>query len=192
METQVLEKLIEEVVLGDRAAFRKLYDEYKLKVYNTARNITKDEKAAEDILQEVFVTIYTKLYKLKKPAAFDVWLYKIVVNCCNNYFRKNKNSISSEDSVIENLAGEDKEIPNEILEKKESYEELKKCIDKLSDKLRICIVFYYFNDMSIKEIAEVLNCSEGTVKSRLFKAKKNLEKELVSMSNGEGRIYGYR
>lgn len=192
MEIQILEDLIEKTISGDKVAFRKLYDVYKGKVYATAKNITKDEKAAEDILQEVFVTVYTKLYKLKKAAAFEVWLYKIVINSCNNYFRKNKRSITCEDSIIENLSGEAGEMPNEIIERKEAYIELKSCIDRLSDKLKICIIFYYFNDMSIKEIADILNCSEGTVKSRLFKAKKNLEKDLMSIGSEEGKAYEYR
>jgi RNA polymerase sigma-70 factor (ECF subfamily) len=193
LEVQLIERLIEGICRGDEQVFRKLYDMYKDKVYNTARMITNDEKAAEDILQDVFVIIFTKIYKLKHPGAFEAWLYKTVINQCNSLFRKGKKLIAVEDMTIENAAGADRgETPSEQAIRQETNKELMKCINLLSEKLRICIILYYFNEMSIREIGETLECSEGTVKSRLFKAKKELEKSLNSKINCEVREYGYR
>lgn len=193
MEIQLIERLIEGICSGDEQAFRTLYDMYKDKVYNTAKMITNDEKAAEDVLQDVFVTIYTKVYKLKHSGAFEAWLYKTVINCCNNLFRKGRKVIVVEDSAIEKAAGADSgETPSEMAIRQEMNRELMKCINLLSDKLKICIILYYFNEMSIREIAETLGCSEGTIKSRLFKAKKALEKSLNLKMNCEVDKYVYR
>lgn len=193
MEIQLIERLIEGICCGDEQAFRKLYDMYKDKVYNTAKMITNDEKEAEDILQEVFVIVFTKIYKLKHPGAFEAWLYKTVINQCNNLFRKGKKVVVVEDIAIENATGADEEeMPDEQAIRQETNRELMKCINLLSEKLRICIILYYFNEMSIREIGETLECSEGTVKSRLFKAKKELEKSLNSKMNCEVKQYGYR
>jgi RNA polymerase sigma-70 factor (ECF subfamily) len=193
LEAQLIEKLIYGIAHGDEECFRTLYDMYKNKVYNTAKRLTNDDKAAEDIMQEVFVIIYTKIYKLKHAEAFEVWLYRIVINCCKNSYKKSKNLLVVEDKTIETAAGEScNETPSESLIRKERNEEMMNCISKLSEKLKTCIILYYFNEMSIREIAETLECSEGTVKSRLFKGKKALEKSFVLKMEGEVKEYGYR
>lgn len=193
LETQLVEKLIYGIAQGDEACFRTLYDMYKSKVYNTAKRLTNDEKAAEDIMQEVFIIIYTKIYKLKHVEAFEVWLYRIVINCCKNFYKKGKNVVLVEENDIESVAGEYcEENPSQLLLKKERNEELMICISKLSEKLKICIILYYFNEMSIREIAETLECSEGTVKSRLFKGKKALEKSFTLKIEGEVNKHVYR
>lgn len=190
MDTQLIEKLIYGISHGDEESFRRLYDMYKNKVYNTAKRLTNDDKAAEDIVQEVFVIIYTKIYKLKYAEAFEVWLYKIVINCCKNSFKKGKNLLIVEDDTIENAAGDHcGDAPGELIIKKERNSELMKCINKLSEKLKTCIILYYFNEMSIREISEILECSEGTVKSRLFKGKKALEKSFTLKMEGEVKPY---
>lgn len=193
METQLIEKLIYGISHGDEECFRTLYDMYKSRVYNTAKRLTNDEKAAEDAMQEVFVTVYTKIYKLKHAEAFEVWLYKIVINCCKNYFKKGKRLLIVEDSEIDNTVGEHcNDTPGDLIMKKERNKELVKCINKLSEKLKTCIILYYFNEMSIREIAEILDCSEGTVKSRLHNGKKALEKSLTLNMEDEVNKYVYR
>jgi RNA polymerase sigma factor, sigma-70 family len=176
----LIEILIQGITHGDEESFKRLYDLYKNKVYNTAKRLINDDKTAEDIVQEVFVIIYTKIYKLKHAEAFEVWLYRIVINCCKNSYKKNKNLLITEDDAIENAAGAcSGDTPSELIAIKERNEELIKCINKLSEKLKTCIILYYFNEMTIREIAETLECSEGTVKSRLYKGKKALEKNLI-------------
>jgi RNA polymerase sigma-70 factor (ECF subfamily) len=193
LETQLVEKLIYGITQGDEVCFRTLYDMYKSKVYNTAKRMTNDENAAEDIMQEVFVIIYTKIYKLKHIEAFEVWLYRIVINCCKNFYKKGKNVVVAEEKTIENATEEYcEETPSQLLIKKERNEELMICISKLSEKLKTCIILYYFNEMSIREIAETLECSEGTVKSRLFKGKKALEKSITLKMEGEVNEHVYR
>lgn len=193
METQLVEKLIYGIAQGDEVCFRTLYDMYKSKVYNTARRLTNDEKVAEDIMQEVFVIIYTKIYKLKHVEAFEVWLYRITINCCKNSYKKGENLVVLDDKAIESVAGEYcEETPSQLLIKKERNEELMRCISKLSEKLKTCIILYYFNEISIREIAKTLECSEGTVKSRLFKGKKALEKSFTLKIEGEVDKYVYR
>lgn len=193
LDVRLIETLIERISYGDNEAFETLYNMYAKKVYNTAKMITENEKAAEDILQEVFLTIYTKIYKLKHVEAFESWLYRIVINCCNEYFRKNKKLVVTDDGNLDDIAGVSNcEIPGEALIKKENYKDLRRCVSILPEKMKECVVLYYYSEMSIIQISEVLGCSVGTVKSNMFKAKKALKKSLNLNIDCEVNTYGYR
>lgn len=187
------EELIPKILDGSESAFMELFDMYKDKVYATALVILRDPCAAEDILQETFLIIYKKIYSLKNIESFEGWLHKITINCCNSHLRKRKKHLLIDQNIFEATVNDiSSDQPEKMYFEKQCNSELTKAIGKLTYKLRTCIVLYYFNEFTIKQISEILDCSEGTVKSRLFKGKRALERHLNLKNPKEVSIYGNR
>lgn len=171
------ENLINGIRKKEEMAFTKLYELYAEKIYKTSYMMTNDKGAAQDIVQEVFIKIFTRINELKNNYAFNSWLYRITVNCCLTSMKENsKYNLLSDDEEIDNLIEEKVYlIPEENLLETELYHELMKEIYELPKLQRVTIILYFYNEMSIKEIAGIMECSDGTVKSRLFHGKKNLK-----------------
>jgi RNA polymerase sigma-70 factor (ECF subfamily) len=167
---------LEEAREGDREAFIIIYNHYRQKVYNTAYFILKDYQYADDVVQETFLQVHLKLRKLSNLQAFECWLYKIVVNLSLRLLKKAKriSTITFNDEIEVPELNETDNLDNLIVEQ-EMLSEMMNCIYALPDKHRIVITLFYFNNMSLRDISEVLECSEGTVKSRLFYGKKLLK-----------------
>ena len=187
--------LIERVIDGDEAAFKELYDIYKEKVYRTAWMLTNNTNAAQDIIQEVFIQVYLKINRLKYLEAFESWLYKITVNCSLKHMKKYKTGTIIFDEDILNHTEETNTsfLPESNVLEIELTKELLNLVYSLPNEKKATIILYYYNNMSIKKIAEIMNCSEGTVKSRLFNSKKILEEKINKSKkyNWEENIYGY-
>ncbi|WP_243122260.1 RNA polymerase sigma factor [Clostridium thermarum] len=175
-------ELIKAAQNKDRDAFRSLFAMYKQKVYGTAYLILKDYQHSEDIVQETFLQVYLKLEKLKDPQYFERWLYKITVNLCLDAVRKlKKHPLSSLDEYIElkpDFSLTDAKTPEAVAEYKEIQKKILSCIYSLPSQYAAVLVLFYYNNFTIKEISDIINCSEATVKTRLFRARKNLEKVL--------------
>lgn len=164
--------LIEHFQLGDMSSFSELYKLYSRPALGTAYLIAGQKSLAEDIVQESFIQCYHSIKTLKNIETFDVWFYKIVTRTGWRMVAKNKSTLLLDepetiDTIIDCNAFSEF---NSCEEKMTIYESLA----KLSLPLRTVIVLYYFNDMTIKDISKVLGCFEGTVKSRLHNAKKQL------------------
>jgi RNA polymerase sigma factor, sigma-70 family len=164
-------ELIRKCQLGDLDSFEQLYKFYNKKAFGSAYLISGDKDIAEDIVQETFFQCFKEIKKLKEPLAFDVWFYKTLVRYAWKISSKHKKSIPLEDIDYESLSSE--------MDTRDTKLMLDEAIEKLSPSLKTVIILYYFNDMSIKEISKILGCFQGTVKSRLFNAKKALKKVLV-------------
>lgn len=181
----ISEELIQRIKTKDRDAFKELFDMYREKVYRMSYIILREKTAAEDVLQEVFIQVYLKIKDLKHIAAFEVWLYRITMNCCRKFI--NKESKFSTINIDENYDGytdiQDDEIntPESILSNKEFCKEVMKELYELPEYQRISLILFYYNEMSIKEIAIIMNCSDGTVKSRLFHGKKHLRDKVAKI-----------
>lgn len=148
---------------GDNEAFLELINENKLNVYRVARGILSNEHDIEDAIQNTIIKAYEKINTLKKNEFFRTWLVRILINECNEIIRKNKRIVSINESNHE--------------EKYNDYYEnidLTNAINSLSEELRVTTVLFYFEDMSIKDIALILNIPNGTVRSRLSRARKIL------------------
>jgi RNA polymerase sigma-70 factor (ECF subfamily) len=168
--------LIEQCQMGNSESFSQLYKLYSRQAMGTAYLIAGNSGLAEDIVQEAFVQCFTSIGTLKNVETFDVWFYKILVRAGWRISKKYKGTV--------NIA----EINNEIaLADFNAIEELNSCenrlviyeaLSKLSLPLRTVVVLHYFNDISIKDISKMLGCFEGTVKSRLHNAKKQLREVL--------------
>lgn len=174
METS---KMVEKAREGDMLAFEALVKNYQSKVLGTAFLITKCSATAEEIAQDVFCRVYYKIHKLNSPQAFDQWLYTITVNLSRNALRKKKLYSVPLQEMIEHSPAEESTPESEVL-RMEYLKEVRKAISDLDEKLRLPLILKYYSGLRDKEIAAVIKCPVGTVKSRLHSARAALSKIL--------------
>lgn len=163
---------------GDMDAFNKLYNCYSEKALRTAYLIVGNKNIAEDIVQEAFYECYRGIKKLRNPETFEAWFNKLLIRVCWRMAAKERRSVC--DSLNETY-GENADNCIAATDPFENYDinaAVKKAINKLDTPLRTTVILFYYNDMSIKDIARVLSCMQGTVKSRLHNARKYIERDL--------------
>lgn len=188
-----ISKLVSKCKNGDSKAFSDLYSLTYQKVYFLSLNILKDKSMAEDAVQEVFLIVLKSLDKLESPKLFIAWINKITYNYCIKELSKvRKFGEVHSDYVLPTLSDTSKDVdPIESYILKESNCELMNLINKLSSIHSTILILKYFDDLKVSEIAYVLNISEGTVKSRLSNAKKNLYKLYSEERKDNRKIYGF-
>ncbi len=153
--------------------FTELIEENKLKFYKTAKIILKNDDDCYDALQEALISIYNNFDQLKNKEFFSTWGTRIVINKCYDLLRKNKKNIISFEENYESEI-QSSEFDNYDID----LYGIKKAMEILSEDLKLVIILYYYDDYSIKEISNIIDIPEGTVKSRLSKARELLKKEL--------------
>jgi RNA polymerase sigma-70 factor (ECF subfamily) len=171
-------ELISRVREGDLAAFEALYDRYKGQVYRTALAITRDRGAAEDILQECFVRFYAHIDKVDVARPLSPWIHRIAVNLSYNWVTKRRRWFPALGEVMEQFVGDHHSSPEHVLEREELQRIVQEAIHSLSFAQRVVVVLFYLNGFSLEEIAYILDCPVGTVKSRLHYARQNLRRKL--------------
>jgi len=171
-------ELIPRVRQGDLGAFEALYDKYKGQVYRTALAIARDRGAAEDILQECFVRVYAHIDKIDVSRPLSPWIHRIAVNLSYNWVTKRKRWVLSLGEVIDQFVGDRHSSPEHVLEREELRRVVQEAIHSLSFAQRVVIVLFYLNGFSLEEIAYILDCPVGTVKSRLYYGRQNLRHKL--------------
>ena len=171
-------ELIPRIRQGDLAAFEALYDKYKGQVYRTALAIARDQSAAEDILQECFVRVYAHIDRIDVSRPLSPWIHRIAVNLSYNWVTKRKRWVLSLGEVIEQFVGDRHSSPEHILEREELQRIVQEAIHSLSFAQRVVIILFYLNGFSLEEIAYILDCPVGTVKSRLYYGRQNLRRKL--------------
>ena len=180
MEVKELTELVNKVKLQQPGAFDLLYDIFKNQAYSTAVFLTGNEEDAKDVVQDTFVTVYVQINKLKKSEAFIAWFYRILTNNARSILKRHKKElIQKENEFRQESLDVHEDFADKILQQEE-HNHLRKMINRMDEKYRTVIVIHYFNEFSVGEIADILDCREGTVKSLLFKARKILEKSLSS------------
>lgn len=170
-----------------RAAFDELYRRYHAKVFSTARHVTGDSNAAADVTQETFLQVFEKFDTFESRSSFSSWLYRIAINFAGEHRRKHRKSPISlsappaggSNSAAESVEPLEERLAKTRLEADERSDEVQDALLQLSPKLRTVVVLRYIEDLSYEEVAEVLSCSVGTVKSRLNRAHEALEKLLT-------------
>lgn len=167
-------EIVEGIKAGDKNSFDTLYNEYYLILYRTAYLILGHKHDAEDVLQETFVTIYTKIDTLKDETKLKSWIFSILKNSCYKKYKNKKREFPDEHILFKVDTKTYENSEDNFLLKSEIHE----CLMKLKPKHREVLVLYYFDDLTIKEMATVCNTFQGTIKSRLNKARKELKKEL--------------
>ncbi len=170
-------KLIRLAVKGDVSAFEKLIIPYEKKVYNIALGICKNEEDARDVSQEVFIKVYRKLDSFSFNSTFSTWIYTITRNTTLDYLRKEskrRNATVSEDKIEMLEDGEKKPLDKIISDENVAF--LKKYMAKLNDDDRVILTFREIDGHSYEELSKVFGLKVGTVKSKIFRAKKKLRK----------------
>ncbi|MDF1495814.1 RNA polymerase sigma factor [Caproiciproducens sp. CPB-2] len=178
MEKRQIAELVNKAQQGTQNAFTVLYEETHNSIYFLALKMLKNEEDALDVVQDTYISAFNNLAKIENSEFFSTWLHQIATNKCKDYLKKNKPVLFADDEQEEVFVGniEDKDddfIPQNSLDKAETRHLIMDIIDNsLSDSQRTAIMLFYYEEMSVSKIAEVLECSEGTVKSRLFSARK--------------------
>ncbi len=166
--------------INEPLTFENVIDQYQTQVFRTVLGMIGNYHDAEDLSQDIFVKLYRKLDSFKGHSSFKTWLYVIVHNTVKNYLLKNKlRRMISLDWLTDET---DFEIPSDALsaqeetETKETIQELNCALQKIPFQHRHVLVLREINELAYDEIATILNCSIGTVKSRLSRAKENLRR----------------
>ena len=191
MERDKLISLVTKAQQGDQDALNDLFNAFYNDVYYFALKTVKDDQIACDITQEAFVEIINTLGNLQEPAAFVKWMKQITYHQCTRYFKKKKDVIVDEDedgNTIFDTLQEDKAefIPEEALDKDDFKKTIMSMIDDLSEEQRAALMMFYYDELSIKQIAEIQGTNENTVKSRLNYAKKGIKKSVEDYEKKNG------
>jgi RNA polymerase sigma-70 factor (ECF subfamily) len=174
-------ELVVRVRQGDLEALGDLYDRYRTQVFRTALAITRNRETAEDILQEVFLKLHRYAERIDTSLSLAPWLYRVTANLCYTHISRQKRWLSALEDAIENVvAPPSRTCPERHCERDELQSVIQHAIDLLSPNQKIVIVLHYLGDLSLKEIAAILEVPEGTVKSRLYYGRENLRRKLSS------------
>ncbi|MEW6238837.1 MAG: sigma-70 family RNA polymerase sigma factor [Candidatus Omnitrophota bacterium] len=170
---------------GDCAAFERLYRRYAKDVFNMALRMVGSSEIAEEVVQETFISVFRDIRRFQFQSAFTTWLYRIALRRSADYFRKHKKRIDKTISIFQNSPDESpfefqdgNPTPAERARENERRKVLEDAIDSLSFKQKKIVILRYIHHLSYEEIADILQCRLGTVKSRLNRAHKSLEQAL--------------
>ena len=192
MQMEISEKeLILKAQVGDQTAFEQLIYNYDKAVLSIAMRYVRNNDDAKDIYQEVFIRVYKSLKKFEFRSEFSTWIFRITTNVCLTYKSRKKDQImislqekiddEGSDYKVVGLASEEKS-PEEKTYAKDLRLLIDNAVESLSYKQKITFVLKHYEGYKIREIAEMLNCKEGTVKKYLFDAVNNLRKKLRPLS----------
>lgn len=167
---------------GDRDALRALYEAYKDKVYSIAFYFFHgNAAAASDVTQQVFLKLLQAMANFREDSTFSTWLYRLVVNACVDRARRDKAAPRSTDAAVLAAVPDPMASHEEVFVRREVAESVQAAIASLPPKLRIAILLRYFDELSYADMATALNCSMGTVASRLSRGHRLLAQRLASL-----------
>ena len=196
MEQEKLKELIRKSIQGDAAAQEALVLAVQNKVYYHCRKMLKREEDAQDAAQDVLIAMLTGLDKLKEPAAFWGWVNGITANRCRHLLSApHREWQIPEDeegnSMLEDVESLDETlVPEKALDNEETRRMILGLVDGLPPEQRMCVLFYYYDEMSVKDIAQAMGTSEGTVKSRLNYARKAIKGGVEDYERKGVKLYG--
>lgn len=179
-------ELIINTLNGDNTAFEQLVFRYDSKVLNIALRFAGNIDEANDLYQEIFIRVYKGLGNFEYRSEFSTWLFRIATNVCLTYSSMNKRqqkvSVNADDeneeqSYFSQLVEKEK-LPDRISENNELNDVIHSAVNELSNKQRMTFILKHYEGYKIREIAEMLQCNDGTVKKYLFDATRNLRKSL--------------
>ena len=165
-------KIVEKARKGDEKAFLKLIQYEKSKLYRTAFLYVKNEGDALEIVQETIYKAYSSIGSLKEPSYFSTWLTRILINTSLDFIKKNKKIIPIDQESLERIESSEGFMLEDKLD-------LLTAIEELTEKYKTVIILRYYKDLKVTEIAEILDCPEGTVKTNLHRAVNLLKAKLI-------------
>ncbi|WP_078379206.1 RNA polymerase sigma factor [Sutcliffiella halmapala] len=169
------EQLLEQMANGDQAAFEAFIHRYHAPIHQYIERLLKDQKKAEDIVQETFIRLLKQLQQKKIPTYPKAWLYRVASNLCRDYWRsaQYRSEGTAKDEMPVTVDQQSSVI--EIYERQETRKEVLASLNTLSESQQQIVTLRFYQDMKLKEIAEILDIPLGTVKSNLFHALKKLK-----------------
>jgi RNA polymerase sigma-70 factor (ECF subfamily) len=182
---------------GDRLAFRGLVERHERKAYAVALGMLKNPDDARDVVQDAFLKVWKSLGAFEGQSAFYTWLYRIVANLCIDQIRKGRTQVQYDDSRVheEDEVPEGDNIlpqtaglhPGRVAESRELGDAIARALDALSPNHRAVLLMREVEGLSYKEMAQAMGCSEGTIMSRLFHARKKMQAALIEFVQQEKR-----
>ena len=185
-------ELVESARKGDRDAFRTLFERYHRRAYSLAFGVLRHQDDALDVVQDAFIKAHKYLDKFEGNSSFYTWLYRIVMNLAIDHLRKHRRQkpveldeqhleeggSAGDDSLLPKILGGN---PGRALLDKEIRARIDQALGQLSENHRAVLVMRELEGLSYEEMAQAMNCSKGTIMSRLFHARKNMQKQLVDL-----------
>jgi RNA polymerase sigma-70 factor (ECF subfamily) len=189
--------LVERARRGDGAAFRALFERHHRRVYALAYGMLHNADDALDVVQDAFIKAHRYLGKFEGASSFYTWLYRITMNLCIDHIRRDKrarqvdfddaiahdatDSPVGEESLVPRLLGSN---PHKALARREIRDQIAQALDGLSENHRAVLLMRELEGRSYEEMADVMQCSKGTIMSRLFHARKNMQRRLLELMGG--------
>jgi RNA polymerase sigma-70 factor (ECF subfamily) len=186
-------ELVSAAQRGDREAFRLLFERYQRRAYGLAYGVLHNSDDAMDVVQDAFIKAHRYLNKFEGTSSFFTWLYRIVMNLAIDHIRKQRRhkAVDFTDAAISEQGGQVAEEsllpkmlggnPGRALQDKEIRGRIEQALGELSENHRAVLVMREVEGLSYEEMAEVMDCSKGTIMSRLFHARRNMQKRLLDL-----------
>ena len=191
-------ELVESARKGDREAFRTLFERYHRRAYALAFGVLRHQDDALDVVQDAFIKAHKYLDKFEGNSSFYTWLYRIVMNLAIDHLRKHRRirPVELDEQHLDETSGGDELLPKMLggnpgraLLDKEIRARIDQALGELSENHRAVLVMRELEGMSYEEMAQAMSCSKGTIMSRLFHARKNMQKRLVDLiDRGRGAV----
>jgi len=183
-------EIVQDVLAGREERFEELFNLYHNRVYALAWSMTQNYDDAMDIVQECFLRSFRALNSWKGRAKFTTWLHRITVNAAIDYIRREVRHRNRrlealgdpdrDDEVLRLAEGVNRKTPLTELQRKELRKRIFQAISQLGGRQKRCFILRYFGGLSIREVASVVGCGEGTAKRHLFRARERLRQMLIS------------
>jgi len=183
-------ELVEAARRGDRDAFRTLFERYHRRAYALAFGVLRHPDDALDVVQDAFIKAHKYLDKFEGNSSFYTWLYRIVMNLAIDHLRKHRRvkPVELDEQKLDDTAGDDVLLPKILgsnpgraLMDKQIRARIDEALATLSDNHRAVLIMRELEGMSYEEMAQAMGCSKGTIMSRLFHARKNMQRQLVDL-----------
>ena len=190
-------ELVDRARSGDHEAFRALFERYHRRAYSLACGVVRNRDDALDVVQEAFIKAHRHIGKFEGTSSFYTWLYRIVMNLAIDHIRRTRRvkNVEFDDAMghaESGAVGEESllprvldENPGKSLVRKEMREHIGTALEELSDNHRAVLVMRELEGLSYEEMAQAMGCSKGTIMSRLFHARRNMQKRLLELMGGE-------
>ena len=181
------QELMRIVQSGDFSPASEIYDRYSTRIYAFAFRFLRNSEAAEDATQEVFMKMLKYANQFNENAKLSTWLFSIAANWCRDYLRKAENRSKEGEEVLVTLPAPSELAPDANYERRQTEVMIQKALEKLTADQREAILLSRYQGLSYQEIAQISGCSEGAVKTRVFRAMEVLKRVLVDEAGGGDR-----
>jgi len=181
------QELMRLIQAGDVSPAAEIFDRYSSRIYNFAYRFLRNSEAAEDATQEVFVKMLKHANQFHGDAKLSTWLFSITANWCRDYLRKADNKAKEAEEVLYSIPAPSELAPDRNLERRQDEQMIQKALAALTPEQREAILLSRYQGLSYAEIAQISGCSEGAVKTRVFRAMETLKKALAGDVRGGDR-----